>query len=81
MLCVYNHNFFGRVQSFHTSTNFFGDLNKIHWFDFPNLVKNNFTEKNFVVVKLDDEGTKFDLVRKMVDTGAEDFDFLIHELI
>ena len=71
----------GRVQSFQTSTNFFGDLNKIHCFDFPNLVKYSFTEKNFVVVKMDVEGTKFDLVRKMVDTNAEDFDFLIHELI
>ncbi|KAL4558417.1 hypothetical protein LXL04_036617 [Taraxacum kok-saghyz] len=60
----------GRVQSAQTSTSFLGDLNKIQGLDFPNWVKNSFTEKDFVVVKMDVEGTEFDLIRKMVDTGA-----------
>ncbi|KAI3507940.1 hypothetical protein L1887_22937 [Cichorium endivia] len=60
----------GRVQSAQTSTSFLGDLNKIQGFDFANWVKNSFTEKDFVVVKMDIEGTEFDLIQKMVETGA-----------
>ncbi|KAL7583960.1 hypothetical protein Lser_V15G42141 [Lactuca serriola] len=60
----------GRAQSAQTSTSFLGDLNKIQGFDFANWVKNSFTEKDFVVVKMDIEGTEFDIIRKMVETGA-----------
>ncbi|KAI3678557.1 hypothetical protein L6452_37853 [Arctium lappa] len=60
----------GRVQSAQTSTTFMGDLNKIQGFDFANWVKASFTEKDFVVVKMDVEGTEFDLIRRMIETGA-----------
>nr|XP_043638272.1 uncharacterized protein LOC122609283 [Erigeron canadensis] len=60
----------GRVQTAHTSTSFMGDLNKIQGFDFSDWVKSSFGEKDFVVMKMDVEGTEFDLVKKMVETGA-----------
>lgn len=36
------------------------DLNKIQGFNFVNWVKNSFTKKAFMVMKMDIEGTKFD---------------------
>ncbi|KAK1437024.1 hypothetical protein QVD17_02809 [Tagetes erecta] len=60
----------GRVQSAHTSTTFMGDINKIQGFDFADWVKNSFGEKDFVVVKMDVEGREFDLIAKMVESGA-----------
>ncbi|KVH94111.1 uncharacterized protein LOC112517874 [Cynara cardunculus var. scolymus] len=60
----------GRVQSAQTSTTFMGDLNKIQGFDFANWVKNSFRGKDFVVVKMDVEGTEFDLIRMLIETGA-----------
>ncbi|KAI3732812.1 hypothetical protein L1987_64021 [Smallanthus sonchifolius] len=60
----------GRVQSAHTSTSFMGDMNKIQGFDFADWVKKSFGENDFVVVKMDVEGTEFDLIPKLVETGA-----------
>ncbi|PWA37023.1 Methyltransferase FkbM [Artemisia annua] len=60
----------GRVQSAQTSTTFVNAMNKIQGFDFAAWVKSSFTEKDFVVVKMDVEGAEFDLIKKMVETGA-----------
>ncbi|KAF5809660.1 putative methyltransferase FkbM, methyltransferase type 11 [Helianthus annuus] len=60
----------GRAQSAQTSTYFMGDLNKVQGFDFADWVKKSFRETDFVVVKMDVDGTEFDLMAKMVETGA-----------
>ncbi|XP_071737982.1 uncharacterized protein [Rutidosis leptorrhynchoides] len=60
----------GRVQSAQTSTNFIRDPNKIQGFDFAIWVRNTFVEKDFVVMKMDVEGSEFDLIERMVETGA-----------
>ncbi|KAL8232997.1 hypothetical protein R6Q57_002775 [Mikania cordata] len=60
----------GRVQSAQTSSPYMGDINKIQGFDFADWMKNSFGEKDFVVVKMDVDGTEFDLIKKMIENGA-----------
>ncbi|XP_076893950.1 uncharacterized protein LOC143546095 [Bidens hawaiensis] len=60
----------GRVQSAHTSTSYMNDMNKIQGFDFADWVKRSFGERDFVVVKMDVDGIEFDLIAKMVESGA-----------
>ncbi|KAK1437023.1 hypothetical protein QVD17_02808 [Tagetes erecta] len=60
----------GRVQSGHRSNSFMRDGDKIQGFDFADWLKNSFSEKDFVVVKMDAEGREFDLIAKMVESGA-----------
>lgn len=47
-----------------------GDLHMIQGFDFAEWLKSTVTEKDFVVVKMDVEGTEFDLVPRLFETGA-----------
>lgn len=46
------------------------NLHKIQGFDFAEWLKNTVTDKDFVVVKMDVEGTEFDLVPRLFETGA-----------
>ncbi|KAH7667502.1 24-methylenesterol C-methyltransferase protein [Dioscorea alata] len=46
------------------------DLHSIHGFDFAEWLKSTVSEKDFVVVKMDIEGTEFDLVPRLFETGA-----------
>lgn len=46
------------------------NLHMIQGFDFAEWLKNTVTEKDFVVVKMDVEGTEFDLVPRLFETGA-----------
>ncbi|PIA59603.1 hypothetical protein AQUCO_00400469v1, partial [Aquilegia coerulea] len=61
----------GRIQStVQSSFNFMGDLDKIRGFDFAHWLKNTVSRKDFVVMKMDVEGTEFDLIPKLFETGA-----------
>uniref|UniRef100_A0A7N0T6E5 Methyltransferase n=1 Tax=Kalanchoe fedtschenkoi TaxID=63787 RepID=A0A7N0T6E5_KALFE len=46
------------------------DVNEIQGFDFANWLKSTVTEKDFVVMKMDVEGTEFDLIPRLFETGA-----------
>ncbi|XP_059668094.1 uncharacterized protein LOC132313372 [Cornus florida] len=62
----------GRIQpaesSSASSSN--ADVDEIQGFDFANWLKNTVSEKDFVVMKMDVEGTEFDLIPKLFETGA-----------
>lgn len=62
----------GRIRAAGTSFNDLssGNLHMIQGFDFAEWLKNIVTEKDFVVVKMDVEGTEFDLVPRLFETGA-----------
>ncbi|PKA67118.1 hypothetical protein AXF42_Ash004610 [Apostasia shenzhenica] len=47
-----------------------GDMHTIQGFDFAEWLKSTVTEKDFVVMKMDVEGTEFELVPRLFDTGA-----------
>ncbi|KAL6998472.1 hypothetical protein U1Q18_008599 [Sarracenia purpurea var. burkii] len=47
-----------------------GDVNMIHGFDFADWLKNTILDKDFVVMKMDVEGTEFELIPKLFETGA-----------
>ncbi|XP_047335202.1 uncharacterized protein LOC124938746 [Impatiens glandulifera] len=55
-------------QSSSTTTN--SSLDKISGFDFANWLKMNVREKDFVVMKMDVEGTEFELIPRLFETGA-----------
>lgn len=60
----------GRIQSVQSSTNFVGDLNKIQGFDFAWWLKSTAVERDYVVMKMDVEGTEFNLIPRLIETGA-----------
>ncbi|XP_030505814.2 uncharacterized protein LOC115720774 [Cannabis sativa] len=60
----------GRIQPVMPSTSYMQDLDKIQGFDFANWLKNTVTQNDFVVVKMDVEGTEFYLIPKLIETGA-----------
>ncbi|XAR58867.1 hypothetical protein NMG60_11014435 [Bertholletia excelsa] len=60
----------GRIHPAQSSSNFVGDLDKIQGIDFANWLKSTFSKKDFVVMKMDIEGTEFYLIPKMIETGA-----------
>lgn len=60
----------GRVQTVQSSNDFKGDVDKIRGFDFAHWLKSTVSERDFVVVKMDVEGTEFALIPKLVQTGA-----------
>ncbi|KAM5560573.1 hypothetical protein ABKV19_021640 [Rosa sericea] len=62
----------GRIQPVKSSANggFDGQVDRIQGFDFADWVKSTFTEKDFVVMKMDVEGTEFDLIPRLFETGA-----------
>ncbi|KAM7263177.1 hypothetical protein ACFE04_000860 [Oxalis oulophora] len=47
-----------------------GVAEKIQGFDFAEWLKNAVTENDFVVMKMDVEGTEFDLIPRLFETGA-----------
>ncbi|KAJ7961151.1 Methyltransferase [Quillaja saponaria] len=60
----------GRIQPLQSSGDFDGEVDKIQGFDFANWLKSIVSEKDFVVIKMDVEGTEFDLIPKLFETGA-----------
>ncbi|XP_023538968.1 uncharacterized protein LOC111799742 [Cucurbita pepo subsp. pepo] len=61
----------GRIRPAVASTGtFVGDVDEIQGFDFADWLKNTVTEKDFVVMKMDVEGTEFDLIPRLLETGA-----------
>ncbi|KAG6595571.1 hypothetical protein SDJN03_12124, partial [Cucurbita argyrosperma subsp. sororia] len=60
----------GRIQPVRSSGHFDGEVNQIQGFDFANWLKNTVSEKDFVVLKMDVEGTEFELIPKLFETGA-----------
>lgn len=60
----------GRIQSVQSSSNFVGNLNKIEGFDFAEWLMTTVSKKDFVVLKMDVEGSEFHLISSLVETGA-----------
>lgn len=60
----------GRIQPVTSNGGFDGEVDKIPGFDFADWLKNTVTEKDFVVMKMDVEGTEFDLIPRLFETGA-----------
>ncbi|KAK9290750.1 hypothetical protein L1049_008926 [Liquidambar formosana] len=60
----------GRIKPVQSSNSLVSDVNKIEGFDFANWLKNAVSERDFVVMKMDVEGTEFDLIPKLFETGA-----------
>ncbi|XP_055831730.1 uncharacterized protein LOC129900733 [Solanum dulcamara] len=61
----------GRVQSAQSSLNFLWDSDKIVGFDFAGwLMSLVDEEKDYLVVKMDVEGSEFHLVQKLIESGA-----------
>ncbi|XP_060175438.1 uncharacterized protein LOC132606114 [Lycium barbarum] len=60
----------GRVQSAQSSLNFLGDSDKILGFDFAGWLMSLVEERNYLVVKMDVEGTEFHLITKLIESGA-----------
>uniref|UniRef100_A0A6N2KJE7 DUF7870 domain-containing protein n=1 Tax=Salix viminalis TaxID=40686 RepID=A0A6N2KJE7_SALVM len=63
----------GRIQpvkSDSSSGSVNGEVDEIEGFDFAEWLKSTVTEKDFVVMKMDVEGTEFDLIPRLLETGA-----------
>ncbi|KZV15253.1 hypothetical protein F511_26399 [Dorcoceras hygrometricum] len=62
----------GRIQPTQSSgsSSSSGDVDEIQGFDFSNWLKNTVSEKDYVVMKMDVEGTEFDLIPMLFETGA-----------
>ncbi|KAA8543693.1 hypothetical protein F0562_021561 [Nyssa sinensis] len=55
----------GRIQAVQSSSNFVGDLDMIQGIDFANWLKNTVSERDFVMMKMDVEGTEFHLIPRL----------------
>jgi hypothetical protein len=60
----------GRIRPVQSSVSYMGDVDKIHGIDFAGWLKKTVSERDFVVVKMDVEGTEFHLVPRLIETGA-----------
>uniref|UniRef100_A0A7N0T3K9 DUF7870 domain-containing protein n=1 Tax=Kalanchoe fedtschenkoi TaxID=63787 RepID=A0A7N0T3K9_KALFE len=60
----------GRIQPVTSSISLSSDMDKIQGFDFANWLMNTVSERDFVVLKMDVEGTEFDLIPRLFETGA-----------
>ncbi|XP_020217269.1 uncharacterized protein LOC109800798 [Cajanus cajan] len=60
----------GRINPVQTSSSHMGDLDKIQGYDFAEWLKSSVTSRDFVVVKMDVEGTEFHLIPRLIQTGA-----------
>ncbi|KAK7387276.1 hypothetical protein VNO78_27947 [Psophocarpus tetragonolobus] len=60
----------GRINPVQTSSTHMGDMDKIQGFDFAEWLKSVVTKKDFVVMKMDVEGTEFHLIPRLIQTGA-----------
>jgi FkbM family methyltransferase len=47
-----------------------GEVRSVPAFDFAQWLKQTVTEQDYVVMKMDVEGTEFDLIPRLFDTGA-----------
>ncbi|XP_077216580.1 uncharacterized protein LOC143851135 [Tasmannia lanceolata] len=59
----------GRIRPVGSSI-FSGNVERIRGFDFANWVMSTVSERDFVVMKMDVEGTEFDLIPRLFETGA-----------
>ncbi|PIN19696.1 hypothetical protein CDL12_07624 [Handroanthus impetiginosus] len=62
----------GRIQPVQTSggSTSSGDVDQIQGFEFADWLKNTVSERDYVVMKMDVEGTEFDLIPRLFETGA-----------
>ncbi|KAG8374460.1 hypothetical protein BUALT_Bualt11G0134500 [Buddleja alternifolia] len=62
----------GRIQPVQSSggSTSSDNVDEIHGFDFADWLKNTVTERDYVVMKMDVEGTEFDLIPRLFQTGA-----------
>ncbi|KOM52663.1 hypothetical protein LR48_Vigan09g132200 [Vigna angularis] len=60
----------GRINPVQTSSSHMGDMDKIQGFDFAEWLNSAVTKRDFVVVKMDVEGTEFHLIPRLIQTGA-----------
>ena len=60
----------GRIQPVQTLTSFMDDVDRIQGFDFAKWLKRTVRERDFVVMKMDVEGTEFHLIPRLIETGA-----------
>ncbi|KMZ56647.1 S-adenosyl-L-methionine-dependent methyltransferases superfamilyprotein [Zostera marina] len=60
----------GRIQPTFGESSSSANVHSIQGFDFAEWLKNTVTEEDFVVLKMDVEGTEFDLIPMLLDTGA-----------
>lgn len=61
----------GRIQPVTSSSKSVDrEVDEIEGFDFAEWLKSTVTEKDFVVMKMDVEGTEFDLIPRLFETGA-----------
>ncbi|KAK6164793.1 hypothetical protein DH2020_001657 [Rehmannia glutinosa] len=62
----------GRIQPVQTSdgSTSSGNVDQIQGFDFADWLKNTVSERDYVVMKMDVEGTEFDLIPRLFETGA-----------
>lgn len=58
----------GRIRPASGSTH--SEVRAINGFDFASWVKRTVSEKDYVVMKMDVEGTEFDLIPRLFETGA-----------
>ncbi|CAH8334471.1 unnamed protein product [Eruca vesicaria subsp. sativa] len=61
----------GRIQPVSkSSSSLAGEVNLIQGFDFADWLNKSVRERDFVVMKMDVEGTEFDLIPRLIKTGA-----------
>ncbi|GAV58659.1 Methyltransf_21 domain-containing protein [Cephalotus follicularis] len=60
----------GRIHTVQSSATYVDDVDKIYGFDFAGWLKSVVKERDFVVVKMDVEGTEFHLIPRLIETGA-----------
>lgn len=63
----------GRIQPVQSSSSggiSDGHVDEIQGFDFATWLMNTFSKKDFVVLKMDVEGTEFELIPRLFETGA-----------
>ncbi|XP_031103302.1 uncharacterized protein LOC116006921 [Ipomoea triloba] len=60
----------GRIQPVQSSANAVSDVDRIQAFDFAEWLKSAVSERDYVVMKMDVEGTEFDLIPRLFETGA-----------
>lgn len=61
----------GRIQPVQSSSGVSdGNVDEIQGFDFAVWLKDTVSERDFVVMKMDVEGTEFNLIPRLIETGA-----------
>ncbi|MBA0584616.1 hypothetical protein Gorai_015419 [Gossypium raimondii] len=60
----------GRIHPVQSSASYVDDVDKIQGFDLAEWLKSVVGERDFVVMKMDVEGTEFHLMPRLIETGA-----------